>query len=269
MKTSKFALSLLIVALIVGVGASAFWAGHASSGGSSLEVRTYQPGWANVPWLSDTMPVATALSPIADSVGAVYYLDPDEGWQRYIPGRAEVSNLTTMTFGKAYLMLFTKPLTLELVTQPEDVCTSGECSPCPTPTQCPTPTACPTTTPCPDCGEWQSVAEQCAADYGQCIAALAECTDELGECVGNFGACVTSLDCWRTCHLDLGSCWSDCNFALGSCWSGCHLDLGLCVLTAPSLSMAKSCVDIWDCSYCNDIWDCLYCNDIWDCIYCD
>lgn len=144
MKTSKFPLSLLIVALIVGVGAFAFWAGHASSGGSALEVKTYQPGWANVPWLSDTMPIDAALSPIAGSVGVVYYLDPDSGgWKRHIPGRPDVSNLTMMAFGKPYLMLFTKPATLELVTQPEDLCAPGECSPCPTPTQCPTPTPCP------------------------------------------------------------------------------------------------------------------------------
>lgn len=144
MGRTKFALAFLIVALIVGMGASAFWAGHASSGSSSLEVKTYQPGWATVPWLDDTMPIDGALSSIAGSVGAVYYLDPDTGgWKRYIPGRAEVSNLTTMTFGQSYLMLFTKPVMLELVTQPEDVCPAGECTPCPTPTQCPTPTPCP------------------------------------------------------------------------------------------------------------------------------
>ena len=160
----------LIVALIVGVGASAFWAGHASSGSPSLEVKTYQPGWANVPWLDDTMPIGAALSSIADSVGAVYYLDPDTGgWKRYIPGRPEVSNLTTMAFGKPYLMLFTKPVQAEVVTQPEDICDPGECSPCPT------------TTPCPDCGEWQSLAEKCIADFGACASDLTWCLDALGD----------------------------------------------------------------------------------------
>lgn len=134
MGRSKFRLGLLIAALIVGVGASAFWAGHASSGSPSLEVKTYQPGWANVPWLSDTMPIGAALSPIAGSVGVVYYLDPDTGgWKRYIPGRPDVSNLTTMAFGKSYLMLFTSPVQVEMVTQREDICLPG-----PTPTQCPT-----------------------------------------------------------------------------------------------------------------------------------
>lgn len=144
MRTSKFLLGPLIVALVLGVGASAFWAGHASSGSPSSEVKTYQPGWANIAWLGDTAPVDAALSSIADSVGIVYYLDPDSGsWQRYIPGRPEVSTLTTMAFGKSYLLLFTKPATLEQATQPEDVCAPGGCPSCPTPTQCPTPTACP------------------------------------------------------------------------------------------------------------------------------
>lgn len=166
----------LIVALIVGVGASAFWAGHASSGSPSLEVRTYQPGWANVPWLDDTTAIDVALSSIADSVGVVYYLDPDSGgWQRYIPGRPEVSNLGAMTFGQSYLMLFTKAVTLELVTEPEDLCAPGECSPCPT------------TTPCPDCGEWQSLAEECLANYEQCVA-------DFGGCVSDLTWCLDALD---------------------------------------------------------------------------
>lgn len=187
MRTGKFPLGFLIVALIVGVGAFAFWAGHASSGGSALEVKTYQPGWANVPWLDDTMPVDAALSPIADSVGAVYYLDPDEGWQRYIPGKPEVSTLTMMAFGQSYLMLFTKPVTLEVVTQPEDICDSGECSPCPTPAQCASPTPCPTTTPCPDCGEWQSLAEECVADYAQCVTDSTACASDLTWCLDALG----------------------------------------------------------------------------------
>jgi hypothetical protein len=133
MKTSRFPLALLIVVLIAGVGASAFWAGHARSGGSSLEFKTYQPGWASVPWLDDTMPIEAALSSIADSVGVVYYLDPDTGgWKRYIPGRPEVSNLAMMGFGQSYLLLLTKPVTLAVATQPGDLCPS-----CPMPTQCP------------------------------------------------------------------------------------------------------------------------------------
>lgn len=132
MRAIEFALPLLIVALMVGVGASGFWAGHASSGSPSLEVKTYQPGWANQPWLGDTMPIGAALSPFDDSVGVVYYLDPDSGsWQRYVPGRPEISNLATMAFGKAYLMLFTKPVTATLSTEPEDVCPATPDSECP------------------------------------------------------------------------------------------------------------------------------------------
>lgn len=133
MREGKLPLGLLIAALIAGVATSAFWAGQASSSGSPEEIRTYQPGWANVAWLQDTMPAEAALSSIADSLGVVYYLDPDSGsWQRYIPGRPEVSNMTTMAFGKAYLMLFTKPATGNAVTEPEDIC-----PPCPTDTSCP------------------------------------------------------------------------------------------------------------------------------------
>jgi hypothetical protein len=127
MRISKFPLGFLIVALILGVTASAFWAGHASSGSPSLQFKTYQPGWASIPWLDDTKPIDAALLSIADSVGGVYYLDPDSGrWQCHIPGRPEASNLTMMTFGQSYLMLFTKPVTLELVTQPEDTCPAGD-----------------------------------------------------------------------------------------------------------------------------------------------
>jgi len=123
MRTVKFARPLLIVGVMVGVGASTFWAGHASSGSPSLEVKTYQAGWVNQPWLGETMPTSPALSLVADSLGVVYYLDPDSGsWQRYVPGRPEVSNLDTMVFGRAYLMLFTKPVTATLSTEPEDIC---------------------------------------------------------------------------------------------------------------------------------------------------
>lgn len=133
MRTVKFPLGLLIVALIVGVGVSAFWAGQASGGGSSLEVRTYQLGWASIAWLDDTMPVDAAVSSMGDSVGAVYHLDFDGGgWQRYIPGRADVSNLEVMAFGESYFLLFTEPMEMELSTEPEDVCPPDECPPCPT-----------------------------------------------------------------------------------------------------------------------------------------
>jgi hypothetical protein len=84
------------------------------------------------------MPVDAALSSIANSVGVVYYLDPDTGtWQRYIPGRPEVSNLTMMAFGQSYLMLFTEPATLAVATQPDELCPPSYCPSCPTPTQCP------------------------------------------------------------------------------------------------------------------------------------
>lgn len=139
MRTRKFGLGLLIVALMLGAGASAFWAARASGGSPSLEVKTYQPGWANVPWLEDTMPVDAALSSIADSVGAVYYLDPDSGgWQHYIPGRSEGNELTTMAFGRSYWFLFTEPVETQLVTEPEDICPPDGCPPCPTPgPECP------------------------------------------------------------------------------------------------------------------------------------
>jgi hypothetical protein len=128
----KFAGALLIAAVMVGVGASSFWAGHVSSGSPSLEVNAYQPGWVNQPWLGETMPTSAALSLVGDSVGVVYYLDPDSGsWQRYVPGRPEVSNLDTMVFGRAYLMLFTKPVTATLSTEPEDICPATPDSECP------------------------------------------------------------------------------------------------------------------------------------------
>jgi len=249
----------LLIGLVLGGALPAFLSFDWTSAQDSRTVLLRQ-GWNQLVWTADNQPADTALAAIAGDLVIVYGWQGDsQSFTRYIPGRADVSTMGEVEKDSGYWLLMTRDAALSVPTA------DGQ--------QCPQPT------PCPSCGGWQSLAEECAADYGQCIGALTECTNEFGECT-------SSLGCWQGCHPDLGSCWSDCNFALGSCWSTCRSDLTscwsdcrsgleLCLLTVADVD---SCLSIWDCSYCNaifdcsycsDIWDCLYCNETWDCLYCD
>jgi hypothetical protein len=96
-------------------------------------------------------------------VGVVYYLNPETGaWLRYVPAKPEVSNLTTMEFGQSYLLLLTAPTAMTVPTEQAFLATP---------------------TSCPDCGQWQSAAQQCLADYDQCVTEFGDCVDSLTACL--------------------------------------------------------------------------------------
>lgn len=239
----------LLIGLALGGALPVFLSFHDWTSAQDSRTVLLRQGWNQLVWTADNQPADTALAAIAGDLVIAY------GWQgdsqtftRYIPNRADVSTMGEVEKNSGYWLLMTREVAFSFPTA------DGQ--------QCPQPTPCPTSTPSPSCGDWQSLAEGCAVDYGQCMGTLTECTKE-------FGKCTFSLGCWRGCHLDLGSCWSFCHADLGSCWFNCHLALESCVLSAPSLALAQSCVIPGDCLYCNEIWDCLYCDEIWDCLYCD
>jgi hypothetical protein len=105
------ALVILVVTCLLSAG---FWWGTKTTASpTTQEVKTFQAGWANIPWVGPTMSIDQAVGSIIPNVAAVYYLDNSSGgWLRYFPGRPEISNLTTLTFGEAYLVLLTAPITV-------------------------------------------------------------------------------------------------------------------------------------------------------------
>jgi len=127
---------ILVSVVALGVG-SVLSFGLASGSSPAQTQKTYGPGWVNWAHVGPTQPIAQALSGIEGNVGAVYYLNPETGaWLRYVPGKPEVSNLTTMEFGQSYLMLLTAPTAMTIPTETTFLAT---------------PTPCPAGTPCPDC----------------------------------------------------------------------------------------------------------------------
>lgn len=199
-------IAIAVLASIL-VGAGVLSVGLAVGSSPAEEQNTYGPGWLNMAHIGPTQPIAQALSGIESNVGIVYYLSPDTGaFLRYVPNKPEASNLTTMEFGQSYLMLLTAPTVMTIPTEE---------------TFFATPTPCPVATPCPDCGQWQSLAEECVVDYGQCV-------DDYGECVDDYGACVDELSCFMDCRIGLGQC----------------------VLDAPDRMSTLDCLGIWDCLNC-------------------
>jgi hypothetical protein len=114
-------LACVVAAVVMmGLAAGAFALGTrlVHGGVGAQEVRTYGPGWVNMSTLDPTQPIAQAVSPYAGKLAAVYYLDPATGgWLRYFPDRPSASNLTTMVFGESYLMLFTAPVAVTMLTE--------------------------------------------------------------------------------------------------------------------------------------------------------
>jgi len=102
---------------------------------------TYQPGWANVAYAGETGPIGQKLVSLAQQSAIIYHLDNSTGgWTKYVPGRPELSDLTTATKGEAYLALLTQPLSIDLAS-------------CPAATPAP---QCPTSTPENVMDEWCS-----------------------------------------------------------------------------------------------------------------
>jgi hypothetical protein len=226
MRTSKLPLGLLVAAVAF-AGVVGLFFSHTFA--QQTKVVHLAQGWNLVTWTGETQAASVALAPLGDTVPVVYgYHNDSQIFTRHIVGRPEVSTLTDFGPEEAYWVLALRSAEWSV---------PGQAQP-----SCPTATPCPISTPCPSCDDWQSLAVQCAEDYGQCV-------DDYGSCVADYGQCVDSFTCWTDCLFENADCWTDCNF-----------DLGLCVLGAPSLSAAKACVAIWDCTYCDDIWDCTYCD---------
>jgi hypothetical protein len=112
------ALAILVAASLLSAG---FWWGNKSAASPSMQaVKTFQAGWVNIPWIGPTMPIDPAVANALPNVAAIYYYDNSTGtWLRYFPGRPEISNLTTLTFGESYLVLLTAPVTVPWI--PEDL----------------------------------------------------------------------------------------------------------------------------------------------------
>jgi hypothetical protein len=107
-------LALLAVLLVTSLVSAGFWWGTKTTASpAAQEVKTFQAGWANIPWIGLTVPIDQTVGTTLPNVAAVYYLDNSSGgWLRYFPGRPDISNLTTLTFGEAYLVLLTAPITV-------------------------------------------------------------------------------------------------------------------------------------------------------------
>lgn len=124
---------ILVSVVALGVG-SVLGFGLASGSSPPQTQKTYGPGWVNWAHVGPTQPIAQALSGIEGDVGAVYYLNPETGaWLRYVPGKPEVSNLTTMEFGQSYLMLLTAPTAMTIPTEATFLATPTPCPACPSP----------------------------------------------------------------------------------------------------------------------------------------
>ena len=112
-------LTVLAVLVVTSLLSAAFWLGPKTTASPTTQtVKTYQAGWANIPWIGPTVPIEPTVSTILPSVAAVYYLDNSTGgWLRYFPGRPDISSLPTLTFGEAYLVLLTAPVTVPWISE--------------------------------------------------------------------------------------------------------------------------------------------------------
>jgi len=210
----------LLIGLVLGGALSAFLFFHSWTSAQDSRTVLLRQGWNQLVWTADNQPADTALAAIAgDLVMAYGWQGDSQTFTRYIPGRADVSTMGEVEKNGGYWLLMTREVAFSFPTADIQ---------CPA---CPAPTPCPTSTPSPSCGDWQSLAVECAANYAQCM--------------NDLSACTALSACWGVCLLGWGGCLEDCRFALGSC-----------VMGAYSLSSAKSCVTTYDCSYCYEIWDC-------------
>jgi len=112
-------LTALTVLVVTSLFSASLWSGTKTTASPTTQtVKTFQAGWANIPWVGPTMPVDQAVGSILPNVAAVYYLDNSSGgWLRYFPGRPEISSLKTLTFGEAYLVLLTAPVTVPWISE--------------------------------------------------------------------------------------------------------------------------------------------------------
>jgi hypothetical protein len=65
-------------------------------------------GWNQVCYVGAEQPIEDALTPILADVSAVYRMGAGGGYDRWFPGRPEVSTITTLTPYKSLLLLMTE-----------------------------------------------------------------------------------------------------------------------------------------------------------------
>jgi hypothetical protein len=118
MKRIAILTALVVLAGICLLSPGFWWGTKTAASPTTQEVKTFQAGWANIPWIGPTMPIDQAVGSILPNVAAVYYLDNSSGgWLRYFPGSPAISSLKTLTFGEAYLVLLTAPITVPWISE--------------------------------------------------------------------------------------------------------------------------------------------------------
>lgn len=67
-----------------------------------------EQGWNSVCYAGETTDLSTVTQSIDGQFGVVYALGSSQGWQRFVPGRADISNLTQLTRFASVLILVTQ-----------------------------------------------------------------------------------------------------------------------------------------------------------------
>ena len=151
MRRNKFALGLLLVALILAGVTSLFLVHTSAQQGRFIALAQ---GWNLVTWTGEKQSASQALTDVSDAVSIVYgYNNDSQTFTRYIIDRPGISTLTDFEPEGAYWVLARRSATWWV---------PGLA--------------------CPDCSLWQSAAEQCLADYEEAANALTECVALLTTC---------------------------------------------------------------------------------------
>lgn len=87
------------------------------SGASQGSVALAQ-GWNSVCYSGATKDIETAIGGISGEVSVLYALQADQTWERYVPGRTDVSNLTQCSRLDALLVLVTQEDATEWIFDP-------------------------------------------------------------------------------------------------------------------------------------------------------
>lgn len=144
MRRNKFALGLLLVALILAGVTSLFLVHTSAQQGRFIALAQ---GWNLVTWTGEKQSASQALTDVSDAVSIVYgYNNDSQTFTRYIIDRPGISTLTDFEPEGAYWVLARRSATWWV---------PGLA--------------------CPDCSLWQSAAEQCLVEYEEAANALTEC----------------------------------------------------------------------------------------------
>lgn len=170
MRRNKFALGVLLVALIL-AGVTSLFLAHTSA--QQMRVIALAQGWNLVTWTGEKQSASQALTSVSDAVSAVYGYDNDsQTFTRYFIDRPEISTLTDFEPEEAYWVLAQRSATWWV---------PGVA--------------------CPDCSLWQSAAEQCLADYEEAASALTECVALLATCNAAPPPVIDQQDLDEVCGL--------------------------------------------------------------------